>query len=247
MDKHRRIRLARLVAHPLNSNVMDGEKFEKLKGHMDRTGKYPPIIVRVLNDRRLGCKHPSTGGTGLVKDVSIEGLDNGVLCDEFGAEMEVTADDLAGEPGRIDGRTYEILDGHHRVEAIRALGWKSAACVVWDVDDDEALTLLATLNRLSGEDDVLKRGQLVKSIAERMGEGADLRGKLAALLPENREGVSKLLEVAEERVRMRRPMALGEMPRAVHFFLKAEDKRQLEKRLKEIGGSREAALMSLIC
>ena len=40
-------------------------------------------------------------------------------------------------------------------EALRRLGRASARCEVWAVDDDEAMLLLATLNRLQGRDDVL--------------------------------------------------------------------------------------------
>ena len=33
---------------------------------------------------------------------------------------------------------YQILNGHRRAEALRALGHTRARCDVWDVDDEEA-------------------------------------------------------------------------------------------------------------
>ncbi len=51
------------------------------------------------------------------------------------------------EPGR-----FQILDGHHRVEILRELDHTEARCDIWNVDDREAKLLLATLNRLEGQD-----------------------------------------------------------------------------------------------
>ena len=49
-------------------------------------------------------------------------------------------------------RTFQILDGHQRVEVGRELGWEKIPCYIWPCDDATALVLLATLNRLHGED-----------------------------------------------------------------------------------------------
>ncbi len=51
------------------------------------------------------------------------------------------------EPGK-----YQVLDGHHRVAILRELGHTEARCDVWEVDDREARLLLATLNRLQGQE-----------------------------------------------------------------------------------------------
>jgi len=42
-----------LVAHPENSNFMDAEKLQKLRRHIERTGRYEPLTVR---------PHPSEEG-----------------------------------------------------------------------------------------------------------------------------------------------------------------------------------------
>ena len=46
---------------------------------------------------------------------------------------------------------YEILDGHHRVQALRQLGAAEARCDVWQADDERARLLLLTLNRLQAK------------------------------------------------------------------------------------------------
>src|SRR3989304_3669206 len=43
---------------------------------------------------------------------------------------------------------YQLLDGHQRAEVLRRLNHRKAACYVWEVDDQTALVLLGTLNRL---------------------------------------------------------------------------------------------------
>src|SRR5437867_2462505 len=78
------------------------------------------------------------------------------------------------QPGK-----FQVLDGHHRVAILRELGHLEARCDVWAVDDREAKLLLATLNRLQGQDQPLKRAQLVHELLAEMNVG-DLGG----LLPE---------------------------------------------------------------
>ena len=63
------------------------------------------------------------------------------------------------EPGK-----YQVLDGHHRVGVLRELGHTEARCDVWDVDDREAKLLLGTLNRLEGQDQPLRRAQLLHEL-----------------------------------------------------------------------------------
>ncbi|MEM6391175.1 MAG: ParB/RepB/Spo0J family partition protein [Planctomycetota bacterium] len=194
MDSVEHIALDRLEAHPENANRMPADRFEKLVGHLERTDRYPPVIVREL------------AGSG-------------------------------------DGETrYQMLDGHHRVEALRRLGRGFARCVVWDVDDEEALLLLATLNRLAGDDDPVKRSALVARLRETVGEEA-----LAARLPETKERLRALLKVhrAVPVPVAAKPMA--DQPVAVTFFLLPDQSRAVEAALrrtaKAVGGGREAALM----
>jgi ParB-like chromosome segregation protein Spo0J len=137
---------------------------------------------------------------------------------------------------------FQVLDGHHRVEALRRNGAVSARCVVWDVDDAEAMTLLATLNRLQGQDDPKKRARLIAAIQRE--RRVDLT-QLSRELPEQVEQVRALVALNEP-PRALPPRAINDLPAAVHFFLRHRDRARLERRLREVGGSREDALMKLI-
>jgi hypothetical protein len=142
-------------------------------------------------------------------------------------------------PGENE-QTYQILDGHHRVEAIKRVGGSTARCMIWPVNDDEALVLLATLNRLQGRDDPYKRAGLIEELGRRIP-----LEEMERYLPENLDGVRRYLTL-NEMPAPRAPPPLQEWPVAVHFFLLPEQKKGLESRLKEVGGSREDALMKLV-
>ncbi len=189
------IQLDRLRAHPANSNVMPEHLIAKLADHIDKTDRYPPLIVRQL---------PAHGEAG-------------------------------------DAPFYQILDGHHRAVALKRLGKPSAECVVWKADDHEALLLLATLNRLQGQDDPRRRAALIGALADRHDTIT-----LAGLLPERADQLKKLLEINAHVPTPRAPQPVEDMPVAVHFFLLPQQKKRLNDRLRAIGGPREEALMRLI-
>lgn len=138
------------------------------------------------------------------------------------------------------GDVYQMLDGHHRVLALQRLGRTTARCVVWAVDDAEALVLLTTLNGLRGRDDPRKRGAIVAELAK-----LQPIDDLAGLLPESARELEHLLTL-DRPAPLRPPPALEDMPVAVHFFLLPAQRRRLERRLAQLGGSREAALMQLV-
>ncbi len=193
------IPLDRLRAHPANSNVMPEQLVAKLADHIERTDRYPPLIVRPVEVR----------------------------------DEELTPD--------TDTDTYQILDGHHRAKALRHLGRLHAECVIWQADDREALVLLATLNRLQGQDDPRKRAELVGSLA-----GQFNLNSLAELLPERKDQLKKLLEIKDRPPTPRPPQPIDQMPIAVHFFLLPAQKKHLDKVLNTYGGTKEEALMTLL-
>jgi len=143
--------------------------------------------------------------------------------------------------GEDEPTRYQIIDGHHRAQVLRELGHEQAQCVVWEVDDDQTLILLATLNRLEGADDPRKRAVLVRDLSERFDVSV-----LAKQLPEEAGKLKKLMKLSEGLPPVRPPVATKDMPVPVHFFLLPQQRRQLEKTLKDIGPTREEALMSLI-
>jgi ParB-like chromosome segregation protein Spo0J len=93
---------------------------------------------------------------------------------------------------------YQVLDGHHRISVLRELGHTEARCDVWDVDEREAKLLLATLNRLEGQDLPLRRAQLLHEL---LGEWS--ASDLGGLLPESEaeiEDLHSLLEFPAEEI-----------------------------------------------
>jgi len=143
-------------------------------------------------------------------------------------------------PGQTD-EGYQLLDEHHRVKALERIGRTEAHCVVWEVDDKEALLLLATLNRLQGKDDVRRRASLIADLNRQVGVD-----QLSKQLPEGCEALNRLLDLHDPPPKPKAPFSLGQMPMAVYFFLVPEQRQLLDRCLKSLGGSREQALMRLV-
>jgi hypothetical protein len=87
---------------------------------------------------------------------------------------------------------FEILNGHHRCEALKQLGESSADCVVWDVNDDEARILLTTLNRLGGKDELKMKIQIIKKLSEKYNTR-----DLSRLLPDAKATIEKLKDITK--------------------------------------------------
>ncbi len=83
---------------------------------------------------------------------------------------------------------FQIINGHHRCEALRELGHKTAEVLVWKVDNEQTDVLLATLNRLNGRD-VLERKL---TVLRRLNSGIPLH-RLARLLPQTRGQLERLV------------------------------------------------------
>ena len=86
---------------------------------------------------------------------------------------------LVVRPHPKEAGKYQVLDGHHRVDILRELGHVEARCDIWEVTDREAKLLLATLNRLEGQDLPIRRAQLLHELLGEMS-----LSDLAGLLPE---------------------------------------------------------------
>jgi hypothetical protein len=83
---------------------------------------------------------------------------------------------------------FQIINGHHRCEALRQLGHETAETVVWNIDDEQTDILLATLNRLQGRDTLDKKLALLQRLSVTMGVR-----KLAKLLPQTRGQLDRLV------------------------------------------------------
>lgn len=182
-----KISVDRLLPHPDNSNRMNDVMLEKLALHIERTSKYPPLIVR---------PHPTTA------------------------------------------EHFQVMDGHHRLLVLQRLGHDEAECEVWEINDDDATLMLLTLNRLHGEDDPQKRGALLA----RLNNTLPLP-EMAKLLPDDAMALAKLIDLTKAPPELAPPVEADEMPQAVTFFLRAQQRKRLLEMLREIHRDRSQALM----
>lgn len=136
---------------------------------------------------------------------------------------------------------YQILDGHHRALALRRLGYQTARCEVWEVDDQRAELLLLTLNRLQGQDDPQLRGALLEKVSQSMG-----MEELARWVPEESERIGRLIELNRAPPPLAEPPALEHMPQAVTFFLNQAQRMRLFERLAAVCRDRSSALVQLL-
>lgn len=151
-DRLQGIALARLRAHPRNSNVMSEDRLELLRANIERSRNYPPLVVR---------PHPT--------------------------ELDC----------------FEVLDGHQRLAVLVAMGAGTALCYVWPCSDEDALLLLATLNRLEGADDPWRRAELLRELGEILPTEV-----LAELIPEDAlaiEDALAMLALGDEQESSERP------------------------------------------
>ncbi len=126
---------------------------------------------------------------------------------------------------------YQVLDGHHRIAVLQELGHVEARCDIWEVDDREANLLLATLNRLEGQDIPIRRAQLIHELLGDMSIG-----DLAGLLPETDgelEELHTLLEFpADEIAALLDEQAEEEekvLPRVLSFVVTPDQEQLIEE------------------
>lgn len=149
---------------------------------------------------------------------------------------------------------YQLLDGHQRLEALRRLGHGEAVCFPWPCDDATALILLATLNRLEGEDVPASRAELLAELS-----GLLPPEDLAALLPEDGRAIAEtiqLLDLDTETLLADLTAAAEhqrkEAPRLVSFAVLPEDEEAVEQAISIAmadlnGANRRGRALGLIC
>jgi ParB-like chromosome segregation protein Spo0J len=138
---------------------------------------------------------------------------------------------LVVRPHPDEAGKFQVLDGHHRVTVLRGLGHRQARCDVWDVDDREAKILLATLNRLQGQDQPLLRAQLIHELL------GDISAEdLAGLLPETDKQIEELHALLEfpaeeiaEQLAAEAEEAEKVLPRVMTFVVSPEQETIIEQ------------------
>jgi ParB/RepB/Spo0J family partition protein len=157
---------------------------------------------------------------------------------------------LIVRPHPTEEDKFQVINGHHRLQVLKALGQTKARCVIWEVDDDQTRLYLATLNRLSGEDIPERRALLIGSLLESF-EVDDL----ASLLPESQDQIAELERIAKidlDELVPRPPVELACASQVIlEFFLDRDGAKQVNLALDVIAhrhtemGMRSAALVHL--
>ncbi|MCL5281136.1 MAG: ParB N-terminal domain-containing protein [Planctomycetes bacterium] len=141
------------------------------------------VIVYAMPNPRLELRTFATNG-------AFHGLDRQTELELLNRHLERTGryEPLVVRPYPGRHGFFQILHGHHRCEALRALGRKTADAVVWNVSDIEADLLLATLNRLGGRDMLDKKVALLRRLSV-----TTAPRELARLLPQTRGQLERLI------------------------------------------------------
>jgi len=123
------------------------------------------------------------------------------------------------------GDSYQIINGHHRVMALRKLGRESADCIVWQVDDAQTLLLLGTLNRLCGNDELYKKSELIQKLSKSFSVK-----ELTSQLPDGASAIERLKDLTK----LPRPLTLAKpFLNGVVFFLDDEQKAVVDEAVKK--------------
>lgn len=119
---------------------------------------------------------------------------------------------------------YQIINGHHRCQALKQLGHKTADVVVWNIDDQQTNIFLITLNRLQGSDKLGKKLDLLKKLKSEIKPA-----ELAKFLPQNKAQIDKLTSLEESLSTIK--VAQASFAEPVVFFLDPKQKEVVENAL----------------
>jgi ParB/RepB/Spo0J family partition protein len=144
---------------------------------------------------------------------------------------------------------YILVDGHYRHTILKQLKVKGAQCVVVDVDDTQAGVLLATLNRLRGEDHPRKRAALLEGLLPHY-----TPTDLAAMLPETEAQIQDLLALlkAEEadiqaQLQAHIDAEVSSLPETLTFVLTHNEATQVRAALTHYDADNVNRALVLLC
>ncbi len=107
--------------------------------------------------------------------------------EQLGMYETLTVRSHRGKAGK-----FEVLNGHARLEALRALGIRTARCDIWQLDEPQAELALAILNKLRGSDVPELRMNLLLKLLQ-----SHSKDELAAHVPETAGYLTNLQKLAE--------------------------------------------------
>jgi len=131
---------------------------------------------------------------------------------------------------------FQIINGHHRLLALRKLGYETADAIVWDIDDEQTDILLATLNRLTGSDVLEKKLALIKKLTENMPTS-----ELGKFLPQTAKQLERLKDFKLPSVPAKADAKAFAVP--LVFFVTADQQKIIEDALSivDVAGPTKAA------
>lgn len=142
--------------------------------------------------------------------------------------------------------TYQILNGHHRVRALKRLSFTHADCVIFDADDTQALVYLATLNQLKGRSNVQNKSRLIAALCKHLKSG-----ELSRLLSDSKTAIDKLNALASNqspaKVRSNKPLLTP-----MTFFVTEDQQRLVTEAFSkaagtDTGGTRTEKRLQALC
>lgn len=172
-------------------------------------------------------------------------LNPNVMQDELLAKLEANIrreDDyppLVVRPHPKLSGGYEVLDGHQRLLVLERIGAAMARAYVWPCSDSDAELLVATLNRLQGEDRPAVRAALMQDLLTSFPQS-----DLSQLLPESERDIELVvgsLDVDLEKVladMQKRAERLEEMgPRLISIAVEREDEELILRTLDDVASN----------
>ena len=94
---------------------------------------------------------------------------------------------------QIEPGLYETIGGAKRLAVLNEMKVTTVPVVIVDADDVEARLLCQALNRISGDDDLGMRAQLMREVLETRSQE-----EVLALLPETVESIASLVSLGQE-------------------------------------------------
>ena len=134
-------------------------------------------------------------------------------------------------PKKEGGKCFQIINGHHRWQALKELGYKTAEAVVWNINNQETDIMLATLNRLNGSDILDKKMALLKRLNLTAFSGRT--SELAKFLPQTANQIKRLTRFTISDCRKAIENHKSQSLNPLVFFLNDKQKAIFEKAMSD--------------
>ena len=94
---------------------------------------------------------------------------------------------------QLELERYETIGGAQRLAVLKEMGVAKVMVVIVNADDSEARLLCQALNRITGDDDLGMRAQLMREVLESCPQD-----EVLSLLPETTESLASLVSLGQE-------------------------------------------------